>query len=268
VAWVIYKKFPAADANAIPKGKTGALMPGGDFFEGTIRSADAAQARVMSPLFGPRTFEGQRGDLLAAVRADIKTTSSHYEVRTTGDSLFLADQITADAGKLTITRAGKIFTVPKEELASISAGAARHLPIATVQPTRVEVALGTPEGHAFILHTLPGGSPLQVGSEVFPRGIASFTQCALTWEIPAGMTTLVGRFGVAPAVPSNIRLAFAVYADGRPSFRSKPMTSAESAQSFRANLGAARLLTLRIEPQFPSNARGTGIWVEPTLLRR
>jgi len=40
VAWITYQSFPESVVEKLAPGATGALLPGGDFFEGTIKSAD------------------------------------------------------------------------------------------------------------------------------------------------------------------------------------------------------------------------------------
>jgi hypothetical protein len=261
VAWRVYRKFTAAEARAIPPGKTGVLLPNGDFFEGTVRYADAQEARVFSPLFGPRTFRA--AELLAAVLAEVKPSAAGYEVRTTDGRVRLGEQLVFDGRGVTLDGS----FIPLADLAEVRAGASRYRALADLETARVEVAHGSPNP-AFALHAQPDGAPLAVGPDRFARGIGAWTNCAIGWAVPAGFTELIGRCGVAPGTPPNVRLAFAVYADGRLIFRSPPLTTADLPQSFSAKLAGARTVALRVEPQFPSNARGVGIWIEPVLIRR
>jgi hypothetical protein len=73
---------------------------------------------------------------------------------------------------------------------------------------------------------------------------------------------------VPASVPPINRLVFAVYADGRPITRSAPLSSNDKPLPVHANLGSVRSVSLRVEASFPTNATGTGIWLEPTLLRK
>ncbi len=266
IAWIIYRAITAAEARAIPGGKTGALLPGGDFFEGTVRSADLNSAKIVSPIFGPRSFK--RGDLLAAILAPVRPAASAFEVHTVSGEVLLGDHLAFTPGGATLTVAGKPVIIPAADLAEIRAGPGRAQALATMRMARAEVARGLPQGRGFSIDALPDGGALQVGPERFDHGLASFSGCAATWEIPPNLAEFAGRIGVASTTPPNVRLTFSVLADGRSVFRSPPMTAADPPQSIRASLGSARTVTLRVETQFPSGAVGIGIWVEPTLLRR
>jgi hypothetical protein len=268
VAWIVYRPVTAQEANAVPPGRTGALLPGGDFFEGTIRSADQTAAKVVSPIFGARSFDGARGDILAAIVAPVKPAPAAFEILNTAGEIFLGDQLSFTAAGATLTVAGKTQTIPVVELAEIRTGPGRAMPLAITRMARAEVARGLPAARAMTIDATPDGGALQVGSEKYEHGLASYSGCAGTWEVPANFSEFIGRFGVAPATPPNVRLTFTVVADGRSIFRSQPMTSADSPQTIRASLGNARTVTLRVETQFPSGAIGLGIWIEPTLLRR
>jgi hypothetical protein len=88
------------------------------------------------------------------------------------------------------------------------------------------------------------------------------------WAVPGGMTLFSAVIVVSPKVPPNYKLVFSVYADGRQVFRSTPMSIADPPQIVHATFSPARAVALRVEPHFPTNATGSGIWMEPTLLRR
>jgi hypothetical protein len=268
IAWIVYRAVTSQEAGAMSPGKTGALLPGGDFFEGDIRSADPRSARVVSPVFGPRSFEGSRGEILVAVLAPVKPLPSAYEVRTTGGELLLADQVTFASAGATLVTAGKSVLIATPELAEVRAGAGRSMPLATARMARMEAGRGFPPGKAISIDAMADGSSLQIGPDRFEHGLVMYSGCAGIWDVPANFTELAGRFGVGPATPPNVRLTFSVLADGRSVFRSQPITSADAPQVLRASLGTSRTVALRVETQFPSGAIGVGIWVEPTLLRR
>ena len=54
IAWIIYQPFAAKFAAEAPAGKTGALLAGGDFFEGTIKAAGRRRGSAASPSCCPR----------------------------------------------------------------------------------------------------------------------------------------------------------------------------------------------------------------------
>jgi hypothetical protein len=254
------------EARAIPRGKTGVLLAGGDFFEGAVRSVDAEKARVLSPIFGLRTFEAKAGDVLAVVLGEVKPAAAGYEVHLMNGGVLLGDAIGFDAVGLVLNSGGKLQTIPLADLAELRAGPAHYQSLASLQPARVEVALGSPV-KPYSIDMMLDSTALKVGPDQFPSGIAAWTNCAITWAVPPGMGELVGRVGVPPGVPPNVRLAFVIYADGRIAWRSQPMTSSDTPQTFRAALGGARAVALRVEPHFPSSATGLGIWISPTLLK-
>ena len=89
-----------------------------------------------------------------------------------------------------------------------------------------------------------------------------------TWAVPEGFTILNMQVVVPANVPPINRLVFAVYADGRQITRSGPLSSNDKPALLRANLGTVRSVSLRVEAGFPTNATGSGLWLEPTLLRK
>ena len=102
IAWAIYQPFGADIAAQIPLGKIGALLPGGDFFEGTAKSADTNTAKVVNPIFGPRTFDARRKELHALILREIKTQPAGFEVVTADGSIIPAlDNVARDATGIT-----------------------------------------------------------------------------------------------------------------------------------------------------------------------
>ena len=93
IAWAIYQPFEAALAAAIPKAKTGALLAGGDFFEGTCKAADARMAKVLNPIFGPHIFSAASGELHALVLREVKSQAATFEVITSDGSCYLAMEV-------------------------------------------------------------------------------------------------------------------------------------------------------------------------------
>jgi hypothetical protein len=269
IARIFYRPITTAEERGIPSGKTGALLVGGDFFEGKISRADDKSVKVISPLFGPRTFEAARGDVLAAVLAAVQHGSAAaYEVETIKGELFLADAASISTAGLTLQAGGKTQLVPAAEIAEIRAGSGRAFSLALARPANTQFAPGITPARGMSIDALPDGSALQIGPDRFEKGLSLASGSAASWEVPPGFAEMVGRCGVAPTTPANVRLTFIVLADGRSIFRSPPMTSADSPQTIRAPLGRARVITLRVETQFPAGAVGLGVWTEPTLLQR
>ncbi len=245
IAWIVFQPFAFAIAANAPGGKTGALLPGGDFFEGTIKSADGATARVNNAIFGPRTFKDR--DALALIVADVKPAPAIFELLTVDGSLYAVDAIAASGAAVMLRHALFTVKVDPKDIVELRAGPGRSIALAELKPARV----------------IPStGFAAELG------GFSTTVNTAATWEIPAGMSVLAAQIAVPASVPAINKLTFAVYADGRPVFRSQPLSSESPPQTIRVVLGAARALSLRVEPHFPTNAAGAGLWTEPTLLRK
>lgn len=269
IAWIIYQPFAAAAAASAPTGKIGALLPGGDFFEGTVKAADSKSAKLVNPIFGPRTLTGERRDLLALILRDPRPSVALFDVRTRDGALFGVDTLTFDKTGVTLKHPlyDGVKLEPKD-LAEIRAGPARYQPLTLLKPARVEGLPGRKLEQVFAVDKTIGGDALVSLGATHGHGFESAVGVAATWEVPAGFNTLNLQVVVPAAVPPANRLVFAIYADGRPIIRSAPLTSADKPAPLRAALGSVRTISLRVEAGFPTNATGSGLWLEPTLLRK
>jgi hypothetical protein len=147
--------------------------------------------------------------------------------------------------------------IPVAEVVEVRSGTSRYRTLADMETSRIETALGTP-GKPFALHALPMAPRCRSAPTASTAACRRGRIAPSAGRCPRASAELIGRCGVAPSVPANVRLAFAVYADGKLAFRSQPLTSADLPQSFSAKLAGARMVALRVEPQFPSTARGVG----------
>ncbi|MEA3209094.1 MAG: hypothetical protein QOE70_2151 [Chthoniobacter sp.] len=263
VAWIVYSPFALSLAANLVPGKVGALLPGGDFFEGTLKGADAEQCKLLNPIFGLRTFDGRRGELHALIIKDAKPAPVNFEVRTADGSLFRADSLVPEKGGVSLRGTPfETLTLRAGEIVELRAGPARYQPLTQLKPSRIDAP-----GRFAIDKTL-AGEPLRNPEGAEARGIESAVNAAGLWALPAGFTVFTAQVRVAPGVPPINKLAFVVYGDGRPVFRSPAMNSEDPPLTIRATLETARVIALRLEGVFPTNAAGSGIWLEPTLLRR
>ena len=265
IAWVVYSPFAPALAATVPAGKLGALLPGGDFFEGSVKGADGETARLLNPIFGPRTFAGK--ELLALILREVKPATAEWEVRATDGSIFHATALTVDkAGLLLRHPLYDGLVLAPNEIAEIRAGPGRYLALAGLKPAKIDVPPGRGVAEAGFAadRRISGGSFGEAGS----RGIESAVGVGAVWALTGEYTVLNVQVSVPPEVPPVNKLIFAIYADGRLVTRTSQLTSQDRPQTLRAQLGSARALVLRVEAGFPTNAAGTGLWIEPTLLRR
>lgn len=269
IAWLVYDPIPAADVDKVPTGKIGAILPGGDFFEGRLRGIDGPTVKMISPVFGPRNFAPVRHDLRALVLRDLRPAPIAYEVRLSDGSILHAESLTVEKEDLVLhggfLDGGKIET---KDVAEIRAGPARYQPLATVKPLRVDPPLGITAEAAFGADQTLSGGAFTLPDRMIQHYLDTMVGCTAMWAVPPGMTLFNAIVVVSPKVPPNNRLVFSVYADGRPVFRSTPMTAADPPLAIRTTFGPARALSLRVEAHFPANATGDGVWIEPTMLRK
>ena len=269
IAWIIYQPFAAKFAATAPLGKTGALLAGGDFFEGTIKAADDKTAKIMNPVFGPRTYTISNREFAALILRDPRPSAAQYEVRTSDGAQFGVDTLTLEKTGLTLKH--PLYDGVKIELrdlVEIRAGASRYQPLTALKPARVELPPGRKMEQCFAVDKTLGGDPLDSLGAAHGRGFESVLGVGATWEVPAGFNVLSIQVAVPAGVPPINRLVFAIYADGHPVARSGPLSSNDKPAPLRANLGPVRSVSLRVEAGFPTNATGSGLWLEPTLLRK
>ena len=274
IAWIIYQPFAASLAEKLPAGSLGALLPGGDFFEGTIKSADSDGAKILSPIFGLRTFNVRQKEIMAVLWHEIKLAQgASYEVRTSDGYDFQAEAVAGDHSGLTL-RAGSLGTIRIDikDVTEIRAGGARCLSLTTLKPSRVAAPTGQTALPAFAVDKGLNDQPLTVWGNAVAHGVAAGVGVAATWDLPPGFNSFVAQGGLPPGTDSFAQFAFAVYADGKQVFRSPPISASDKVTAIQANIATARTLSLRVEP-FDASAAGaaaasSGIWIEPTLLHR
>ena len=260
IAWAIYQPFGADIAAQIPRGKIGALLPGGDFFEGAARAADSNTAKVVNTIFGPRIFDGRRKELHALVLREIKPQPAGFEVVTADGSVFAAlDIVARDATGITLRHpfydGMKIET---KDIVEIRAGPTRFTALDTLKPARTD----STQQPCFAAGKMLDGTPLKIGDKPV-RGFETLTGAAITWDLPVASATFTARVAASPTTPAAQKLTFAIYADGRPIARSAPLAVGDPAVILRCTLTAISKLSLRVE-----GPAGSGIWADPILFRR
>jgi hypothetical protein len=249
IAWVIYQRFPSAlAANAIA-GQTGALLPGGDFFSGTIRSADADAVKVMNTIFGPRRLEVRQKQVLAAILRPAQPTAALFEFRTTDGALFCAENFTADRSSVTLQNAVyNGLKLPAAEIAEIRSGSNRCRPLATTPQLRAEPSAG--------LHPQPDGI------------LVSDAATVITCPVPQGFTEFVVRVAPAENLAAGLRVAFTVFVNGNPVARSTPQAVGDPAQPMRVAVTGAKTISLRVDVGGPPGSAASGRWMQAFFLRR
>lgn len=247
IACIVFDRFPAALIANASDGQTGALLPGGDFFSGTIRGADASGVKVFNSIFGLRQLSAR--EVLAAVIRPARMLATQYEFRTADGSLFGADNFGIDRG---ITLRHPLYDglrIASNEVVEIRAGANRCRPLATMSQ----------------LHAEPAEGMRVVPDEGFTADTKTVTSC----PVPAGFTEFVARVAPGETLSPGHRIVFTVIANGIPIGRSAPQGAGDPPQALRVSLNGARGIMLRVEiAAGPTGSVATGRWIQPLFLRR
>ena len=269
IAWVIYQPFLPSVIATAPLGKVGALLAGGDFFEGTIKSADEQTAKLLNPIFGPRTLAGNSKDLLALVLRDLRPSLAIFEVRTKDGSLFAADALTFDKSGVTLrNQLYDNLKIEAKDLLEIRAGLGRCQSLTSLPSPRVEPPPALKAPPSFGVNQTIGGAAFEVAGTTYEKGLESAVGVATTWEVPGGFNLFTALIALPADLPPTQRWVFAVYADGRFIARSAPLTSADPPTLLRARIGLVRHISLRVESPTPGPAPGSGLWLDPLLIRQ
>ncbi len=269
VAWMVYQAFPMNLAEKLPAGGAGVLLPGGDFFEGAVKAADSESVKVMSPIFGLRTFLSKQKDLLAVILRDVKPSAAPIQVRTTDGCLLNAEAVTGDKTGLTLrTAAFGLVKIEAKDIAGLRASPSRMQPLWALKPARIDAPAGqTPP--QFAIDKSLSGRALSAWGVAVNHGVAAGVGVVGTWEIPPGFTLLTSEVALPAGSEPDLRLTFAVYTDGKLVFRSAPIGPTDKPLLIHAAIAGSRAVSLRVEPSAPGvHAEGSGIWIEPTLVRR
>ncbi len=263
IAWAVYQPITPALAAQAPRGKTGALLEGGDFFEGTVRGGDANTGRVLSQIFGPRTFAPLQ--LQALVLRDFQQQTAAFDVLTRDGSIYPAlDVIAGEGAEITLRHPFyNGLRVPLADLVEIRASASRMLPLDDIKPTRVDPAPGRDAATCFSANRALDGGALKLGNRTVAAGFECATGATVWWQPPPGAGTFFALVAAGADTPAGQKLTFTVYADGKLAGRSAPLAAGDPPAVLRCAVPGAVSLALRID-----GAGGTGTWAEPMLLRR
>jgi hypothetical protein len=266
IAWAIYQPVTPALAAQAPRGKTGALLKGGDFFEGTPRGGDSTTAKVLSVIFGPRIFAPR--ELHALILRDVQPQPAAFDVVTRDGSIYPALDVVAGEGA-EVTLRHPFYNgmrVPLAELVEIRASATRMLPLSDIKPARVDPAPGRDAATCFAANRALDGGALKLGTRAVAAGFECATGATVWWKPLPGAGTFSALVAAGTATPAGQRLTFTVYADGKLAGRSAPLAAGDPPAVLRCAVPGAESLALRIDGS--GGAVSNGTWAEPMLLRR
>ena len=259
IARMVFSATPFDKVLQSSNGRTGIILPNGDFFVGTFDGIkDKRFVAVNSPLFGPQRF--QKTTLSVLVLREVQAPPTRFEV-IAKDKRFLVDDLKVDGGGATLrdTVVGNV-KIETKDLVAIRAGSSRWQSVASSKPTMVDAPKGTDATEA--VRVQAAAEP--PASE--PPSVFTAAQTGVSYSVPNGLNFFSCRVEAPKETPPGIRIAFAVYGDGRLLSRSPFLAAGDVPQSLRVSLGTARILTLRVEPAKPGPATVFGKWVDPLLL--
>jgi hypothetical protein len=242
-------------------GRTGAILPNGDFITGTIDGMIGGRLQVNSLLFGAQQLT-PRSQVAGAVLGDIQYAAGNYEIVTKDGSRFLTNdpKFDHDGVSFTDSIAGSV-KIKTEDLIEIRAGAWRYQSLAEATPARVQPPPGVSATNAFMAQTTGPAA-----ADATPS-VLSTANTMVTYMLPPGFTVFVCSVALSKDSPPAAHLAFDVYADGRLIFGSAIVGAGSAPAPVRVNLGQARMITLRAEPEGPGSNGATGRWIYPLLMR-
>ena len=265
VAWAVYLPLSSQLVAQIPRGKIGALLPGGDFFEGPLKGGDSNSARVLNPIFGPRIFDARKKEIHALILREITPQPAVFDVVTRDGSIYPAlDVVARDASGVTLRH--PLFDglrIAVADLVEIRASASRLTPLDSFKPARIDPAPNRDAANCFASNQSLDGGPLRLGNRVVAAGFESAAGATVWWSLPPGAGTFVALVAASASTPGGQKISFTVYAENKLVARSPLLGAGDPPVVLRCALPNAAKLTLRIE-----GAEGAGTWAEPVLLRR
>jgi sialidase-1 len=90
------------------------------------------------------------------------------------------------------------------------------------------------------------GRTLAIAGRTYSKGVGVHAASAVTFDLPAGCTTLVTDYGIDDEVAGAARVTFEVLTDGRSRWTSVPVTPASRAQYAEVDVTGAETVTLRV----------------------
>ena len=257
VAWAVYQPFDPMLMDGVPPGKTGALLSGGDFFEGPVKAADAKGAKVVNSIFGPRVFEAGDKDLHAVILRGLAPQVAAFEVVTQDGSRYLAmDVLFREAGIATLRHPHYDgFRIKAADIVEIRAAPSRVFVPPQTKPQRI--------GQGYAISDAKG-APLRLGSQAV-QGCMVTAGEGTVWKRTIRGGTFMARVASNPETTGqNEKLTFVVEADGRPLFRSPPVGAGDPVHLIRCTVPAMESFTLKVEGGMGSQ----GLWADPVIVLR
>jgi len=264
VAWVVYAPIPR---DSIPKpspGQTGAVLPSGDFFPGTIGGVQDNRVAINSVLFGPQRFtisaKGAKSQISALVMHDIQANAGRYEVIAKDGSTYRVDQIGTDKDGISIRDSiiGEV-KIKSDNLFEIHLSNTYYQYLTSVRPLQVTPPNGVDPATAL---------QNQPATDKDPAALLTLANTSVSYTVQQGFNVFSSSVSVPKDAPPGARFTFAVYGDGKFLLsRSSPASPSDNPQRVRVNTTNVRTITLRMEPASPGFPAVSGKWAQPMFLK-
>lgn len=253
----------------LPGNSTGVLMSSGDFYEGDIDRFADGKVMVSSVIFGPREFKISQevsAILLRPFATDAKPAD--YIVQATDGSVFMADSLAGEAGKLALNdrHVGKLLIEPRS-LREIRYGGDLLQWLADLRPRRVDASGARPAATGFLIDSTIFGPSLQLTGVTCDRGISLSAGSSVTYDLDGQYKSLLCLAGVPSNALPYAAAIFVVEADGKELFRSSPRTSLADPLPITIDTQRLKNITFRVEPEKGSEVPIVGLWGDPLLVK-
>jgi len=261
IAWIIFNPIPLDKFPKVAPGHTGAILPGGDFFEGTFAGIQEYRIGINSPLLGPQRFPMDQ--IAAVVMHDRQPSQALYMVTANNGSSFQTDDLKFD--KQGVDFQDPILGPIKLkfwDIKEIAAGSGRFQIITDSDPVAT-ATLGSAAKTPDDFQVQPGADPAA------PATLLTRVNIPITYAVPVGLTVFSATIAVPKDSPAGTHFTFAVYGDGRFLIqRSLPIGVGDPPQLFRMELSNVHTISLRVEPSFAGGPdKIYGQWIGPMLFR-
>ena len=258
IAAVVFSPTPCATIYRAPNGKTGAVLPNGDFFEGEFAGIKDKAVVLNSPLFGPQRFAvGAR--VSAIILHDIQPGRPRYEITVKNGSRFFSSDVRTDRDGILLNDPvlGQV-KIGEGDLVEIRAGTGRYQLLTDLKPVAAVTSTGADASASVSIRD--EGEGLRV--------LSSGPNVAVSYPVPLGFNAFTCRVAVPPESSPRARMVFSVFCDGRIVFRSNPLAPGPSPQYLRVDLGTAQRMTLRADPAMPGSDAAASQWIDPMFLHQ
>lgn len=267
VARITLRPMTTSMLAKLASGSVGVLLTSGDFFDGQVERASDQQLFINSLVFGPRVFN-LRTDVAAIALQDVRPASAKYVVRVNNGSVYMADHVSIDGGKLTVEdRAIGKVEVPADALRGIEYGGDRVAPLDAVAST-VAPAAGQSASDAMTTDGTVVGVPARLLEHMPRRAIGLASGATVTFNLDGKYRNLLCSAGVPAMLLPTASVQFVALADGKEIYRSPSRTSVDDALAISVKVTNVKTLMLKVEPaKGESGIPLPGVWADALLTK-